>query len=470
MALVLLLSLLLNEASAHSLGESFRPDKIEVEGTVVGGVAIFNLEPSCFVSEELNVTTKDLKLYTDHNEFIHEIAASVGLTAKEIGGKGTVSTKYMRKTSTETSGMLLQIEYLRTSSSITDSCLEEAAIQPSLISELGALPYPVPKPHVRASWRKYDAFIHRWGSHLLKRTDAGAKATYHVSRSKTSVTDKIELVFKLCGKMPQLHLDACVDTGPKKSTTQSHEDEKHDVFITGGEAETQALLREGNFTIELLNRLSREATVRPSPIKHSWTSLPELLNSRVLSGVHGDDIGLEQRSTALLAYYKGYHVFGCEYQVVERKEMTKFVQTGSEEFPDYKCLQVKIGCQSNSDCEHWPLRVLGACYCTGVTCMGIKTPGVDTVQLPELERRLTLQGSHHDVSNRRCYWRTGACLCDTRGEVLEERWPLGSILLKTKTPQRRGWNWWLVVFVVLLGTLFLACVAVVLGGRKFKIA
>lgn len=113
MALVLLLSLLLNEASAHSLGESFRPDKvisstnttlldhltfnvnkskykhilvdrfflycvwtfiiiqIEVEGTVVGGVAIFNLEPSCFVSEELNVTTKDLKLYTDHNEFIH---------------------------------------------------------------------------------------------------------------------------------------------------------------------------------------------------------------------------------------------------------------------------------------------------------------------------------------------------------------------------------------------------------------
>ena len=41
----------------------------------------------------------------------------------------------------------------------------------------------------------------------------------------------------------------------------------------------------------------------------------QLLNSRVLSGVHGDDIGLEQRSTALLAYYKGYHVFGCEYQV-----------------------------------------------------------------------------------------------------------------------------------------------------------
>ena len=28
MALVLLLSLLLNEASAHSLGESFRPDKV----------------------------------------------------------------------------------------------------------------------------------------------------------------------------------------------------------------------------------------------------------------------------------------------------------------------------------------------------------------------------------------------------------------------------------------------------------
>lgn len=42
---------------------------------------------------------------------MQEIAASVGLTAKEIGGKGTVSTKYMRKTSTETSGMLLQVHH-----------------------------------------------------------------------------------------------------------------------------------------------------------------------------------------------------------------------------------------------------------------------------------------------------------------------------------------------------------------------
>ena len=47
-----------------------------------------------------------------------------------------------------------------------------------------------------------------------------------------------------------------------------------------------------------------------------------------------------QRATALLSYYKGYQVFGCDHHVVEKHNLTVFVNEGDDEFPVYKCLQV----------------------------------------------------------------------------------------------------------------------------------
>ena len=46
--------------------------QIELDGVVTGGKSIFtNLDPSCFHKEELKETTKNYKVYTDHEEFVH---------------------------------------------------------------------------------------------------------------------------------------------------------------------------------------------------------------------------------------------------------------------------------------------------------------------------------------------------------------------------------------------------------------
>ena len=80
-----------------SLGEVFNIQTIELDGAISGGKSLFtDLDSSCFHSEELKEATKNYKVYTDHEEFVHEIALSVGLTAKELGGKGDISTKYLK--------------------------------------------------------------------------------------------------------------------------------------------------------------------------------------------------------------------------------------------------------------------------------------------------------------------------------------------------------------------------------------
>ena len=50
--------------------------------------------------------------------------------------------------------------------------------------------------------------------------------------------------------------------------------------------------------------------------------------------------GEVQRAVALLSYYRGYHVFGCDHLVVEKQNVTLFVNEGDDNFPVYKCLQV----------------------------------------------------------------------------------------------------------------------------------
>ena len=55
-----------------SLGEVFNIQTIELDGAISGGKSLFtDLDPSCFHREELKEATKNYKVYTDHEEFVH---------------------------------------------------------------------------------------------------------------------------------------------------------------------------------------------------------------------------------------------------------------------------------------------------------------------------------------------------------------------------------------------------------------
>ena len=448
-----------------SLGEVFNIQTIELDGAISGGKSLFtDLDSSCFHSEELKEATKNYKVYTDHEEFVHEIALSVGLTAKELGGKGDISTKYLKSSSTETSGTVVEVIYLRQRDTISDQCLEEATLDPKIKHDLNKLPYPVRKPHERANWLAYDAFIHKWGSHVLKSTDSGAKAIYHSTKTKKSTTDKMELKAKLCAKFPEFNLDGCVDTGPKKSSTKDSSDETDDVFVLGGSLQTQDKLRSGQFTPEVLEMLSMEAAEHQASIKHQWFSLPELLLNRAM--FDGEE-GEVQRATALVSYYKGYHVFGCDHQVVEKQNVTVFINEGDDSFPMYKCLQLRPGCMSDSDCKNWPIKYLGPCYCAGKSCIAVKKDGIKGTKSTQLHVRYSPLGKFHDPINDLCSWNSaGGCTCET-GE-LEDVWPLGSVLLKS-TKLKKSLNWNLILFVSVIVLVFAGLILLkVLKSKSIK--
>lgn len=444
------------------LGESFSLNKVELEGVVSGGKKLFNkLTPACFNVESFSETTKNIKTYSSREELVYEVAASVGLSIKEIDAKGSVNTKYLRKHLTEVSGSLLEITYLRSLHIVSDECLEskESELDPEILTDLAKLPYPVIKPHFRSSWRPYDAFLFKWGTHILKSTEHGAKATYHLTTTKKSTTNKKELLLKVCAKLPELNLNGCVDSGPKSSATKDSEDEKTEIFVLGGTHTTQAKLRDGDFVKEMLDQLADEAEQHAAPIKHTWVALPELLNSRITLMEQGPaNTELVKRSVALLSYYKGYHLFGCDHLEVSNRNITVFVNIGSDDYPEYQCRQVMPGCQEDSDCKMWPFHLAGPCYCSGPTCMAMKKEGRVRGTAHVLQSRGFVAGKHSDNDNSRCVRRLTSCVCNKQGSDLVEVWPLGSILLKTTKPkQPTSWST-LAVLGAILFVLVLICV------------
>ena len=152
-------------------------------------------------------------------------------------------------------------------------------------------------------------------------------------------------------------------------------------------------------------------------------------------------------------------MFGCDNLVVEKQNVTVFVNEGDERFPVYKCYQLRPGCLRDTDCVNWPVRYLGPCYCAGTSCMAVKKEGSRGKTATQLVKRSSPVGKFTDQINSLCSWRGGGCKCE-RGE-LEEVWPLGSILLRsTKTDKSANWVLILLVVVGVLvsgGAVYLVC-------------
>ena len=206
------------------------------------------------------------------------------------------------------------------------------------------------------------------------------------------------------------------------------------------------------------------------PIKHTWLSLPELLNSRItIMRLLGEtDLGLEHRSIALLSYYKGYHVFGCQYEHADGEDVTVFVNVGDNEYPIYQCHQLKAGCQSDSDCKNWPLKYMGPCYCSGATCMAlVKESSGSIYRARDLAVRMYVAGKYTDMTNNRCYYSRAGCSCDLRGAVLEEVWPLGSIHINFKKPATApSVSAWMIVLYVTALLVVCTCSVLLYRSRR----
>ncbi|KAL5259727.1 hypothetical protein ACHWQZ_G009987 [Mnemiopsis leidyi] len=362
----------------------------------------------------------------------------------------------IKKSETDSSGTVVEVSYLRKIETISDECLEEVPFHPSLAEDLNKLPYPITRPHETWHWVAYQAFLHKWGSQILKSTTSGAKAVLHTKTTKKSSTDKSELTAKLCAKFPDINIDGCADTGPNQSTLKDKSDESSEVFVHGGTIRTQDKLRAGHFTPEVLDQLAEEAADHQEPIKHEWYSLPELILVRAMFEA-GAKEGELQRALALVSYYKGYHLFGCHHQVIEGQNVTVFANVGDDNMPVFKCFQLRPGCIKHSDCVNWPIKYVSPCYCAGKSCMEVKRQGIKGKRSTELSRRYLPGGVLGDLTNFSCKWNSQhGCLCDV-GE-LEEVWPQGLAL--TRGMARDMKVYWILGFIgvgVVVIVVWLAC-------------
>eukprot|EP00116_Pleurobrachia_bachei_P002334 sb/3462596/ len=421
---------------SERVGTSYNIGKVQIDDEIPSGKRIFTkLDGSCLSSVEHITTDKNVKVYTNQEEFIHEFAVGVGLTAKELGGKGDLTASYLKKSSTETAGTLIEVKFTRQRERhrlLTEVLRLNHGLEDR---DLGSLPYPITKPHIRHAWLP----------------------------TMTSNESKMSLKLKLCAKFPDLNLDGCVDKSPKKSSKSETSDETNDVSVVGGSRETQDQLRRGEFTPALLDQLSREAGDHPSPVEHHWVSLPELLLSRLAftTTVSPD---LSNRAEALLSYYKGYHIFGCDHQVIGGRNITVFLNLGTDDYPQFECHQVPPGCQTDSDCRNWPLKFLGPCYCSGESCLTAKVQGIRKQSSNELVVQRGTVGAFSDEVNSRCtYSPTRGCSCTPAS--LTEVWPLGSIVLRSTKPASTI-RWVLVLGVVVVLVVLVGVLVVVVRKGK----
>ena len=428
-----------DSSPTSSVGEAFSLDKVDVEGYVSGGKHLFSehLPENCFTEQHASLTKKNYHLFHDQEELVGEMAVSIGLTSPlELSARA----RYLSASHSGKSGYLMEILYISRTRTLSEECLMERALHHALLHDLRTLPYPIRHPHLRSSWQPYWDLIEKWGTHLLQTTQFGVKVVLHSTKQKTD--NKVGITAHFCSKMSEKGIDIDKDmfrhghlldkcASLEYTDMVEHEDEVEEVYVYGGRPESQARVQQSKGQIDprLQEMLSQEALTHNAPVKNSWQSVPHLLYTRFAF----EKEGLGSRTSALRAFYQGFHLFGCSNDMINGNNVTIFINAGPEEKPVFKCLQARPGCQTDDDCQTWPFPYLSPCYCAGRGCLGLIREGIKTKVSARLGHVRYPNGSFWDESNWRCLWSVRSCRCESW--ELEEVWPLNSYLFTVSKPE-----------------------------------
>lgn len=357
----------------YFLGQSIYVPDTDVVGSVPNGIHPFSLiQEHCIQNQSLHKSVRNTNYYRDTAALYTSIATTSGLQANfqtdfSFGFTLDVITKSISSTKRDVSGLSLDLKEKANILLLSKDCLLQGTPSPQFMNDFQNLASSISKPWLVESWREYQIFLKKWGSHIITGVTRGSSIIEYSFAEETQKYTERDFTVKSCVSLAgsldpkALNVSACSNITQEEIANVSRMEMSSSLSVTGGTAETRTGLLY-NRSAELIEQFMREGETHPALIEYTLVPIWEYLQEK--------SVGTPAliKAVNMEYFYNGYLNFGCSYNTSHGMDLQKFDLTdeATPEHPEYSCTIAPSGCQSYSDC-HYHIGVW--CNCEGDTCI-----------------------------------------------------------------------------------------------------
>ena len=339
---------------------------------------------TCFLKQDLFYTGSYYDYYASTKDFYSKLAVSTGLSVSlqgsyTLGATLTSVISSEQSSSHKVSGISLNVRALKEKVLVKKDCLDddsETKLSGKVLQTMKSLPLHVKVPWQRNSWTAYEAFLKRFGSHVITSAIRGSSIKQTTFAQSDEAYSQRQFQIKACVSLSgptevgELGVQACANVSKTEISKTTSMNTIDKLIVRGGTKETRnALVKKRSK--DLIEQLLNEAGKTPASVEHTFRAIWDILQSRF-------PIGSDNyvRAVNLQYYYLGYLNYGCEYEESGGVPLQKFdyTRTSTSKSPEYQCTLAAEGCHSNDDCHYKPIW----CACRGKSCIGYKDIPRDT--------------------------------------------------------------------------------------------
>lgn len=332
----------------------------------------------CSVSTKVPYSSQTFTFYKSTKTFYSMIGTSSSLSTKlqsdfTLGLTLDVNTKSISGSRRSVTGNSLLIMAQTYQTLIHKDCLQNPnMLSRDFLSDFQQLPTNISKPWMGSDWSPYDAFLRKYGTHVVTSITYGSSinqmAFADTSESYTENDFQVKSCMSLGGganetQIGSMGVDACSDIDSSEISRVSSLTMSDTLVIRGGSPETrnELVLHRND---ELINKFMNEAQEYNATISYSFMSVWELLQVLWSSVTHQPNF---IKAVNLEYYYLGYLNYGCPYSEYKGQQLQafNFTKLHTPTAPQYECTLAPEGCHSDDSCHYKPIW----CSCRGVHCV-----------------------------------------------------------------------------------------------------
>ena len=408
------------EPHEASLGRGFFLKEKNLFGIFQDGAQVFkDLPDNCFKRHQQFDSESDTHFYETTDEVYDLIKSETGLAGSLSGGKTITATidaitQHLTASETHVSGLSLVMLNTQTMTDMTQDCLTRNPLSDSLLQDFRSLPETIEDPRYAISWKDYDTFLKKYGSHVIEKQEHGSRIRHYTFAKSSHKYTQREFLVKGCldfagyTNYGQINVSACSSITDEEIHKDKCMSVTNQLSILGGTSETRQRLLV-DITPENIRQFLASANSSDQAIGNQFLPSWRILNFH----------GLNERVTEnLRAYYEGYLDFGCEYRSKSGMVLQEFVTIGPSirNINRYVCRIPPLGCQDDAGCHvlgyTWGLK----CGCYGKGC--VKWTREDRIPNPEDVYRADIREwtddlTWYDPPSSTCLYHVGYwCTCE----------------------------------------------------------
>lgn len=417
----------ISEAASPHIGRGFYlPDNSAYRLSVEGKTIFKSIPDTCF-KKHSNLGRNKAHFYPFHtpDDFYQFLGQQFGLQDYEILPHNFYETLVDVSESINLdlhiAGAAVELTREVSSYQVDPDCLTRVSLSEELTSDLEELKETVSDPHLPSSWRGYDTFIKKYGTHYIKSALYGNRAvTFVFTKTALGYTED-QIHAAACAKLKNAKLTFCSRFNDTDYAIAESMEAATFYEVRGGSLAARVQMTVGEPDRDTVYEFMESATDDEQHIRVTLEPITEFLKRRFLGSNHFVKVLNMQQ------YYEGFLSRGCYEQHIHgvlAKRFTEVSNTGG--IPEYKCELARTGCRSDKDCHLSASTMWTSCYCHGETCIvgtHLTVPGYGTQDARG--PLLTQRGSAFEGDNMSCHYKFGPrCECDKfSANQWDKLWP-----------------------------------------------